>query len=90
MKMLWKLTKEASRYKGLYVVGETWNQVTKAQIGSVATRHGGGANFVYFDGHVETFMTRCSIAPNTYTDTLNPYALGLPVYSKDKNFWAGL
>ncbi|MBO5922939.1 MAG: DUF1559 domain-containing protein [Lentisphaeria bacterium] len=80
--------KDTANDDALYIVGETWAQVTKNEKGSVATRHGGGANFVFFDGHAETFMTKCNVAPTSYTDSYNPYNQGLPDYNKNKDFWA--
>ena len=80
--------KDTANDDALYIVGETWAQVLKDKQGSVATRHGGGANFVFFDGHAETFMTKCNVAPTSYTDSYNPYNQGLPDYNKNKDFWA--
>lgn len=72
--------------KGWYIIAQGWGTVSKDNIGSVASRHGGGANFVYFDGHAETYMTKCNIEPTSYTADINPYN-DLPKYSGTSEFW---
>ena len=80
--------KDTTDKDAMYIVAETWALVKKNEQGAVAARHGGGANFVFFDGHAETLMTRCTEEPYSYTDSMNPYNQGLPEYSKNKEFWA--
>ena len=71
-----------------YVMSEQWGPVKDSEIASAASRHGGGVNFVYFDGHAETYLTKCNVDPYSYTATDNPYAQGLPVLANSKAFWA--
>ena len=78
--------KNTSDDRGWYIIAQGWGTVSKSNIGSVASRHSGGANFVYMDGHVETIMTRCNIAPTSYSDSNNPYK-DLPTYSSSSEFW---
>ena len=80
--------KDTTDKDALYLFAETWALVTKNTQGSVAARHGGGANVVFFDGHAETFMTKCTEDPYSYTDSYNPYNQGLPDYNTNKEFWA--
>lgn len=71
-----------------YVMAEQWSQVKDKEIASAAARHGGGVNFVYFDGHADTYLTKCQTDSYSYAASDNPYEKGLPVYSSNKAFWA--
>ena len=80
-------SKDTKNNQGFYIVAQGWGTVTKDSMGSIASRHSGAANFVYFDGHAGTIMTKCKIAPNTYTESMNPYNQGIPVYAGTSRFW---
>ena len=59
--------------------------------GTVASRHNGGLNCVYFDGHAGTVMTKCKIQPKDYVytnySTESPYKY-LPKYNAaGVHFW---
>ena len=59
--------------------------------GTVASRHNGGLNCVYFDGHAGTVMTKCKIEPKDYDytsySTESPYKY-LPKYNAaGEHFW---
>ena len=58
--------------------------------GTIATRHSGSCNLVWYDGHVDTYRTSCGSDPSAYTTSFNPYALGLPPYVAGQSFWHAL
>jgi len=60
-------------------------------IGYVSTRHQGAANVVYYDGHVNGVLTRCTSSYVNYNDSYNPYILGFPSFSATGDrFWHAL
>ena len=76
--------------KGCSTVAQGWGTVsTSSVIGSVAIRHKGSSNFIYFDGHAAPMRNNCTIDPELYTATYNPYlaGMGLPIYSSSERFW---
>ena len=76
--------------KGCSTVAQGWNTVSTSNvIGSVAVRHKGSSNFIYFDGHAAPMRNNCTIDPDLYTATYNPYlaGMGLPIYSSSERFW---
>ncbi|MBR2911429.1 MAG: DUF1559 domain-containing protein [Lentisphaeria bacterium] len=82
-----KGSKPANRDAGYYIVAQGWGTVAAGNFGTVATRHSGAANFIYFDGHSNAIKTGCTVAPRDYSDAVNPYVLGLEVYSSASTFW---
>jgi prepilin-type processing-associated H-X9-DG protein len=71
-------------------VAQGWGTVSSSSvIGSVAIRHKGSSNFIYFDGHAAPRRNNCTIDPDLYTATYNPYlaGMGLPIYSSSERFW---
>lgn len=84
--MLYADSANGGSSKGYYVVAERWSVVAKNNFGSIASRHAGAANFVYFDGHAETIMTKCNIEPANYTAAANPYN-DLPAFATTEEFW---
>ena len=76
--------------KGCSTVAQQWTTVsTSNTIGSVAIRHKGTGNFIYFDGHASPMRNNCTLDPELYTATYNPYmaGMGLPIYSSSERFW---
>ena len=76
--------------KGCSMVAQAWGTVsTSNTIGSVAIRHKGTGNFIYFDGHASPMRNNCTLDPELYTATYNPYlaGMGLPIYSSSERFW---
>ena len=82
-----KGSKAATRDTGYYIIAQGWETVAAGNCGSVATRHSGAANFIYFDGHSNAIKTGCTVAPRDYSDAVNPYVLGLEVYKSSSTFW---
>ena len=76
------------KQKGNSLAAQGWGTVS-TDIGSVAIRHFGMVNFIYFDGHVASMRNRCSTNPDGYTADNNPYlpGTGLEVYSASSRFW---
>ena len=74
--------------KGNSLAAQGWGSVSN-DIGSVAVRHSGTVNFVYFDGHAAPMKNNCTLDPDTYTATNNPYlaGMGLEIYSAKSRFW---
>ncbi len=74
--------------KGNSLAAQGWGSVS-SDIGSVAVRHNGTVNFIYFDGHAASMKNNCTLDPDTYTATNNPYlaGMGLEVYSATSRFW---
>ena len=77
--------------KGNSLAAQAWGsvKVDTADIGSVAVRHSGTINFIYFDGHAAPMKNNCTIDPDSYTATNNPYlaGMGLETYSSTSRFW---
>ena len=82
-----KGSKVADRDNGYYIIAQGWGTVSSGNCGSVATRHSGAANFIYFDGHTNSIKTSCTVAPRDYSDSVNPYVMGLEPYSSSSKFW---
>ena len=77
-------------YKGCSTMAQAWGTVNSTNgIGSVAVRHRGTVNFIYFDGHASSMRNSCTINPDAYSATNNPYlsGMGLPIYSSSERFW---
>ena len=76
--------------KGCSTLAQAWGTVNSSNgIGSVAVRHKGTVNFIYFDGHAGAMRNNCTVDPDMYTATLNPYlaGMGLPIYKSTERFW---
>lgn len=76
--------------KGCSTAAQAWPTVNSSNgIGSVAIRHKGIGNFIYFDGHAAGLRNSCTIDPDLYTATNNPYlaGMGLEPYSGSSRFW---
>ena len=76
--------------KGCSLAAQAWGTVSSSNgIGSVAIRHQGTGNFIFFDGHVNGMNNRCLLNPDKYTADNNPYQpwAGLEVYSSTSAFW---
>ena len=76
-----------NRDNGYYIIAQGWGTVEAGNCGTVATRHSGAANFIYFDGHSNSIKTGCTVAPRDYSDVVNPYTMGLEKYAGTSTFW---
>ena len=82
-----KGSKVADRDNGYYIIAHQWGTVASGNFGTIATRHSGAANFIYFDGHTNSIKTGCTVAPRDYSESVNPYELGIEKYSSSSMFW---
>ncbi|MBR7105189.1 MAG: prepilin-type N-terminal cleavage/methylation domain-containing protein, partial [Lentisphaeria bacterium] len=74
--------------KGNSMAAQGWGSVS-SDIGSVAVRHRGSINFIYFDGHAAPMRNNCTADPDSYAETNNPYlaGMGLEIYARASKFW---
>lgn len=76
--------------KGCSTMAQAWGTVNSSNgVGSVAIRHKGTGNFIFFDGHASSLRNNCTIDPDSYSETYNPYiaGMGLEPYSSSSRFW---
>ena len=78
------------QHKGSSLAAQAWGTVSSSNgIGSVGVRHQGKVNFIFFDGHVGSMNNRCTLDPDIYNASNNPYLAwtGLEAYSAASLFW---
>ncbi len=73
--------------RGFFIVAQVWGAVSVT--GSLAARHSGNLNLIYFDGHVSSLPVLCKLAPSQYMASNNPYlpGMGLETYGPSSTFW---
>jgi prepilin-type N-terminal cleavage/methylation domain-containing protein/prepilin-type processing-associated H-X9-DG protein len=75
------------RDKGAALAPHTYNIVDS----TISARHGGIVNLLWYDGHVDSLKTSCTIAQKDYSTTIHPYAFGnIPAYVAGQVFWHAL
>jgi prepilin-type processing-associated H-X9-DG protein len=75
------------RDKGAALAPHTYNIVDS----TISARHGGIVNMLWYDGHVDSLKTSCTIAQKDYSTTIHPYAFGdIPPYVAGQIFWHAL